>query len=138
VTASNAPFWAASIGRPFSLARQEIDQADCYSEPNAHVSSAIQIISGKKLALAVSYKTLGHTADTRAYRRTTSPLDTCIKPAAINLRAPQLWWCVLRFADQGEAISPADQQTPEALGRLQKAEIEKWSPIIKAAGIKAG
>jgi hypothetical protein len=44
----------------------------------------------------------------------------------------------LRFADQGEAISPADQPTPEALGRLQKAEIEKWRPIIKAAGIKAG
>jgi tripartite-type tricarboxylate transporter receptor subunit TctC len=43
-----------------------------------------------------------------------------------------------RYADQGEAIPPADQQTPEALGRLQKAEIEKWWPIIKAAGIKAG
>jgi tripartite-type tricarboxylate transporter receptor subunit TctC len=42
------------------------------------------------------------------------------------------------YADQGEAIPPADQQTPEALGRLQKAEIEKWWPIIKAAGIKAG
>jgi hypothetical protein len=26
--------------------------------------------------------------------------------------------------------------TPEALGALQKAEIEKWWPIIKAAGIK--
>src|SRR5262249_41047742 len=43
-----------------------------------------------------------------------------------------------RYADQGEAIPPADQQTPEALGRLQKAEIEKWWPNIKAAGIKAG
>jgi NAD(P)-dependent dehydrogenase (short-subunit alcohol dehydrogenase family) len=29
------------------------------------------------------------------------------------------------------------QQTPEALGKLQRAEIEKWWPIIKAAGIKA-
>jgi hypothetical protein len=27
--------------------------------------------------------------------------------------------------------------TPEALGAFQKAEIEKWWPIIKAAGIKA-
>jgi len=26
---------------------------------------------------------------------------------------------------------------PEALGALQKAEIDKWWPIIKAAGIKA-
>jgi hypothetical protein len=26
--------------------------------------------------------------------------------------------------------------SPEALGRFQKAEIEKWWPIIRAAGIK--
>ena len=32
---------------------------------------------------------------------------------------------------------PRDQQTPEALAAQQKAEIEKWWPIIKAAGIKA-
>ena len=43
-----------------------------------------------------------------------------------------------RYTDQGQSIPPSDQQTPEALVRLQKAEIEKWWPIIKAAGIKAG
>ena len=42
-----------------------------------------------------------------------------------------------RLADGGKEIFPPDQQTPEALRRLQKAEIEKWWPIIKAAGIKA-
>jgi hypothetical protein len=30
-----------------------------------------------------------------------------------------------------------EQQTPEALAAQQKAEIEKWWPIIKAANIKA-
>jgi tripartite-type tricarboxylate transporter receptor subunit TctC len=42
-----------------------------------------------------------------------------------------------RLGDLGEEISPRDQQTPEALAAFQKAEIEKWWPIIKAAGIKA-
>jgi len=38
---------------------------------------------------------------------------------------------------QGYEIPPPEQQTPEALRAYQKAEIERWSPIIKAAGIKA-
>jgi len=41
-----------------------------------------------------------------------------------------------RLADLGQEIFPPDQQTPEALRTFQKAEIEKWWPIIKAAGIK--
>jgi tripartite-type tricarboxylate transporter receptor subunit TctC len=40
-----------------------------------------------------------------------------------------------RMATLGLDIPPLDQQTPEALGALQKAEIEKWWPIIKAAHI---
>jgi hypothetical protein len=38
--------------------------------------------------------------------------------------------------DFGQSVPPREQQTPEALGAFQKAEIEKWWPIIKAAGIK--
>src|SRR3984885_12730425 len=42
-----------------------------------------------------------------------------------------------RFAYIGIDVPPAEQQTPEALGLLQRAEIDKWWPIIKASGIKA-
>jgi len=41
-----------------------------------------------------------------------------------------------RFTDLGLDIVPREQQTPEALGAFQKAEIEKWAPLIKAAGIR--
>jgi tripartite-type tricarboxylate transporter receptor subunit TctC len=42
-----------------------------------------------------------------------------------------------RLGDIGQEIFPPEQQRPESLGALQKAEIETWWPIIKAAGIKA-
>jgi tripartite-type tricarboxylate transporter receptor subunit TctC len=42
-----------------------------------------------------------------------------------------------RIADLGLEIPPREEQSPEALRALQKAEIEKWWPIIKAANIKA-
>jgi tripartite-type tricarboxylate transporter receptor subunit TctC len=42
-----------------------------------------------------------------------------------------------RLADLGQEVFPPERQTQEALLALQKAEIEKWWPIIKAAGIKA-
>jgi tripartite-type tricarboxylate transporter receptor subunit TctC len=41
-----------------------------------------------------------------------------------------------RLSDLGMEIFPRDAQTPEAFAAFQKAEIEKWWPIIKATGIK--
>jgi len=41
-----------------------------------------------------------------------------------------------RVTDLALEMPAADQLTPEALAALQKAEIDKWWPIIKAAGIK--
>ena len=42
-----------------------------------------------------------------------------------------------RFIEIGQEPWPRDKQTPEALAAQQKAEIEKWWPIIKAANIRA-
>ena len=42
-----------------------------------------------------------------------------------------------KLTDLAQVIYPREQQTPDALHAFQKAEIEKWWPIIKAAGIKA-
>jgi tripartite-type tricarboxylate transporter receptor subunit TctC len=42
-----------------------------------------------------------------------------------------------RLSDVGQDIWPRDQQTPAALAAYHKAEIAKWWPIIKAAGLKA-
>jgi tripartite-type tricarboxylate transporter receptor subunit TctC len=41
-----------------------------------------------------------------------------------------------RFTELELQIPPRDKQTPEALAALQKAEIEKWWPIVKAAGLQ--
>jgi tripartite-type tricarboxylate transporter receptor subunit TctC len=41
-----------------------------------------------------------------------------------------------RLADLGMQIPPRELQTPEGLMARQKADIEKWWPIIRAAGIK--
>jgi tripartite-type tricarboxylate transporter receptor subunit TctC len=42
-----------------------------------------------------------------------------------------------KLASVGLDGPPADQRTPEALAAFQKAEVEKWWPIIKAAHISA-
>jgi tripartite-type tricarboxylate transporter receptor subunit TctC len=41
-----------------------------------------------------------------------------------------------RLAELGQATPPREQRSPDALRALQKAEIDKWWPVIKAANIK--
>jgi tripartite-type tricarboxylate transporter receptor subunit TctC len=42
-----------------------------------------------------------------------------------------------RFNDLGLDVAAREQQSPEGLAAFHKAEIEKWWPVINAAGIKA-
>jgi tripartite-type tricarboxylate transporter receptor subunit TctC len=49
------------------------------------------------------------------------------------LNAPQVRQ---KLSELGQEVPSHDQQTPEFLARHQKAEAEKWWPIIKSANIK--
>jgi len=42
-----------------------------------------------------------------------------------------------RFADLGATAYPADKATPAALQAHLKAEIDRWAPLIKKAGVYA-
>jgi tripartite-type tricarboxylate transporter receptor subunit TctC len=42
-----------------------------------------------------------------------------------------------RLAEIGEEIYPREQQSPESLASFHRAELAKWTPIIKAANISA-
>lgn len=42
-----------------------------------------------------------------------------------------------RFADLGQEIPSREELTPQALAAYHKSEIDKWWPLIKAAGLKA-
>jgi len=70
-----------------------------------------------------------------APKGTPKPIIDKLNAATVEaLAAPEVR---ARFADLGLELFPREQQTPEALAAVQKADIEKWWPIIKAAGIKA-
>ncbi len=43
-----------------------------------------------------------------------------------------------KFSDQSYELTARENLTPEFLAKFHKEEMDKWFPIIKAAGIKAG
>jgi tripartite-type tricarboxylate transporter receptor subunit TctC len=66
-----------------------------------------------------------------------TPKDIILKLSAAVTKAFSDPIIRQRFADLGQEIPQPEQRTPEKLAAFQKAEIEKWWPIIKAAGIKS-
>jgi tripartite-type tricarboxylate transporter receptor subunit TctC len=61
-------------------------------------------------------------------------LDKLVAALQVALKDPALQ---KRFADLGSTVVSADKQTPDALAKHLKVEIDKWSPIIKKAGVYA-
>jgi tripartite-type tricarboxylate transporter receptor subunit TctC len=64
------------------------------------------------------------------------PADVLARLNAATVNALADGAVARRLAELGLEIPPRDRQTPQALAALQRAEIEKWWPIIKAANIK--
>ena len=42
-----------------------------------------------------------------------------------------------RFADLGQDIPPTEMQSVQAIAAYQKAEVERWAPLLKAANLKS-
>ena len=66
-----------------------------------------------------------------------TPKDVIAKLNAATVEALADPGVQKRFTELGLDVAPREQQTPEGLAVFQKAEINKWWPIIKAAGIGA-
>ncbi len=66
-----------------------------------------------------------------------TPKAAVDKLAAVTREALADPAIVKRLSALGQEIFPAAEQTPEGLRAFHKSEIEKWWPIIKAAGMKA-
>ena len=64
-------------------------------------------------------------------RATIDKLNAALRAA---LKDPAV---VAKFADLGSEPAAENLVTPEALGKLLSAEIEKWGPIIRKAGVYA-
>jgi len=65
-----------------------------------------------------------------------TPKDIIVKLNAVMMEALADPVSRQRFVDLGLELPPREQQTPDALRAFQKAEADKWWPIIKAANIK--
>jgi tripartite-type tricarboxylate transporter receptor subunit TctC len=65
-----------------------------------------------------------------------APKDVAEKLAAAARTALADPVVAKKLEDFGQQIFPAEQQTPAGLAAYHKAEIERWWPVIKAAGIR--
>ena len=65
-----------------------------------------------------------------------TPVDAVAKLNAAMVAALADSQVKARFAQLGLDVATREQQTPQGLAAFQNAEMDKWWPIIKAAGIR--
>jgi tripartite-type tricarboxylate transporter receptor subunit TctC len=119
--------------------------ANCLPHVRAGTIKAFAVTARSRLASAPDIPTVDEAGLPGFYltvwfaffapKGTPKPIIDKLNAATVEaLAAPEVR---ARFADLGLDLFPREEQTPEALAAVQKADIEKWWPIIKAAGIKA-
>ena len=112
VNAGTIKAYAVSAGRRLAIA-PNIPTVDEAGLPRFYTSNWLALFAPKATSKEVIIKLSSAVADALA--------DPLVRQRLINLEFE---------------IPPRDQQTPEFLSAFQKAEIEKWWPIIKAANIR--
>jgi tripartite-type tricarboxylate transporter receptor subunit TctC len=106
---------------------------------------AYAVISGARSALApdiptfaeMGLPTIQYTGFIGLFAPRGTPTDIIDRLNAATVEALADPVVRSRFADLGQEIYPREQQTPEALGAMQKAMIEIWWPVIRELGIRA-
>jgi tripartite-type tricarboxylate transporter receptor subunit TctC len=117
---------------------------DASAQVRAGTIKAYAVMANRRLAVVPNVPTVDEGGLTGAYYSgwfgiwapARTPKDIVAKlNAAVRdaLSDPEV---ATRLTEIGQEIFLRSEQTPEALSALQKAEIEKWWPIIKAANIK--
>jgi tripartite-type tricarboxylate transporter receptor subunit TctC len=71
-----------------------------------------------------------------APKGTPKPIVAKLNEAVVNALADPT--VRQKLSEQSFELGTRDEQTPEYLATFHKAELERWRPIIKAAGIKPG
>jgi tripartite-type tricarboxylate transporter receptor subunit TctC len=116
-----------------SLSQVRAGRIKCFA-----VTAKSRLASAPEVPTAEEAGVPGYTASVWialfAPKGTPREITTALNAAVLNTLAEPT--VRARYADLGLQIPDGDQQSPEALRAFQKAEIEKWWPIIKAANIK--
>jgi len=107
---------------------------------------ALAVTAGRRIATAAEIPTVDEAGLPGFYaslwfglwapKNTPAPVIARLNAAVVETLADP--FIRTRLAEIGPQIVPREQQTPEALAADQKADIEKWWPIIKAANITGG
>jgi len=122
-----------------------LDPATCLPQVRSGNIKAFAVTAKNRLASAPNIPTVDEAGLPGFYvtfwkglwvpKRTPTNIITKLNAAVVEALADPA--VRARLGDLGEEIPPREQQTPGALAAFQKAEIEKWWPIIKEFNIKA-